>query len=229
MKKIIVKLFTLLYVLRSRLERGFNIKNSQIFLCVFKLSRTSQVYIHNSYLSKCNYFISGYNNKLNLCTKAFNMTVRMKGEGNSLIIEDSKQFDNVKFYIKGKHCTVRIGQGTSINGAYLLCMGHDVCLDIGEECMLADEIDIWTSDSHPIFYNNNPIETINPSQSVIIGNHVWIGKKVSILKGVTIGDNSIIGMGSIVTKDIPPNSLVVGNPSRIIKSCINWDRNHITL
>lgn len=52
---------------------------------------------------------------------------------------------------------------------------------------------------------------------VTIGNNVWIGDKVSILAGVHIGDNAIIGANSVVTKDIPANSVAVGIPARIIK------------
>lgn len=52
---------------------------------------------------------------------------------------------------------------------------------------------------------------------VIIGNNVWIGDKATILPGVTIGDGAIIGAGSVVTKDVPPFSVVVGNPAKIIK------------
>ena len=52
---------------------------------------------------------------------------------------------------------------------------------------------------------------------VKIGDKVWIGGGVTILPGVTIGDNSVIGAGSVVTKDIPPYSVVVGNPAQIIK------------
>lgn len=50
-----------------------------------------------------------------------------------------------------------------------------------------------------------------------IGNNVWIGDKVSILGGVKIGDNVIIGAGSVVTHDIPSNSIAVGSPAKIIK------------
>lgn len=50
-----------------------------------------------------------------------------------------------------------------------------------------------------------------------IGNDVWIGSYVIILDGVTVGDGAVIGAGSVVTKDVPPYSLVVGNPARVIK------------
>ena len=53
---------------------------------------------------------------------------------------------------------------------------------------------------------------------VKIGNNVWMGENVTILKGVTIGDNVIIGLGSVVTKDIPSNSIAVGVPARVIGS-----------
>jgi acetyltransferase-like isoleucine patch superfamily enzyme len=50
-----------------------------------------------------------------------------------------------------------------------------------------------------------------------VGNDVWIGEDVHILSGVTIGDGAIIGAGSVVTKDIPPYSVAVGNPAKVIK------------
>lgn len=52
---------------------------------------------------------------------------------------------------------------------------------------------------------------------VKIGNNVWLGYGVLVLPGVTIGENSIVGAGSVVTKDIPPNSIAAGNPARVLK------------
>ncbi|AGF58304.1 acetyltransferase-like isoleucine patch superfamily enzyme [Clostridium saccharoperbutylacetonicum] len=52
---------------------------------------------------------------------------------------------------------------------------------------------------------------------IIIKDNVWIGENVSILPGVTIGKNAIIGANSVVTKDVPENSIVGGNPARVIK------------
>jgi acetyltransferase-like isoleucine patch superfamily enzyme len=52
---------------------------------------------------------------------------------------------------------------------------------------------------------------------VRVGNNVWIGYGACILRGVTVGDNSIIGTNSVVTKDVPPNSVVAGVPARVIR------------
>ena len=52
---------------------------------------------------------------------------------------------------------------------------------------------------------------------VVIGNNVWLGDRVSVFSGVKIGDNVIIGAGSIVTHDIPSNSLAVGSPAKVLK------------
>jgi maltose O-acetyltransferase len=59
--------------------------------------------------------------------------------------------------------------------------------------------------------------TLVESDPVIIGDNVWIGERAIILKGVNIGDNAIVAAGSVVTKSIPNNSLVAGNPAKIIK------------
>ena len=69
---------------------------------------------------------------------------------------------------------------------------------------------------HPIDTEerNSGIESAKP---ISIGNNVWIGGNVTVLPGVAIGDNTVIGAGSVVTKNIPPNVVAVGNPCRSIK------------
>ena len=56
---------------------------------------------------------------------------------------------------------------------------------------------------------------------IIIGENVWVGTNVRIQKGVTIGNNSIIAAHSVVTHDVPPNSIAAGNPARIVKTDID--------
>lgn len=55
-----------------------------------------------------------------------------------------------------------------------------------------------------------------------IGNHVWLGKDAIIMKGVSIGDTAIVGMDSMVTKDVPEKSIVVGKPAKVIKTNVYW-------
>ncbi len=69
---------------------------------------------------------------------------------------------------------------------------------------------------HPLDYKtrNKGLEYAYP---IKVGNNVWFGGNVVVLPGVTIGDNSVIGAGSVVVKDIPPNTLAFGNPCRPIR------------
>lgn len=53
---------------------------------------------------------------------------------------------------------------------------------------------------------------------IVIGRNVWIGANVTILKGVTVGDNAIVAAASVVTKDVPADSIVVGSPARVVRS-----------
>lgn len=59
------------------------------------------------------------------------------------------------------------------------------------------------------------------AKPINVGNNVWFGGNVTVLAGVTIGDNTVIGAGSVVTKDIPPNVVAVGNPCKIIRKIEN--------
>lgn len=61
-------------------------------------------------------------------------------------------------------------------------------------------------------------EGFQESKPITIGNNVWIGTRVIIMDGVTIGDNSIVASGAIVTKDVPPYSIVGGVPAKVIKT-----------
>ena len=61
---------------------------------------------------------------------------------------------------------------------------------------------------------------------VRIGSNVWIGAGAILLPGVTVGENSVIGAGSVVTHDIPPNVVAVGNPCRVLREISDRDREY---
>ena len=59
------------------------------------------------------------------------------------------------------------------------------------------------------------------NKPIIIGENCWIGSNVRICKGVTIGDNSVVAACSVVTKDVPANCIVAGNPAKVVKTDID--------
>jgi acetyltransferase-like isoleucine patch superfamily enzyme len=89
---------------------------------------------------------------------------------------------------------------------------------IGNACIIAPEVTIFDSDGHSSSIDQMKRHTLNSQiKPIHIGNNVWVCARSIVLKGVTIGDNSIIGAGSIVTKDVEPNSLYAGNPAKFIR------------
>ncbi len=86
----------------------------------------------------------------------------------------------------------------------------------GDNVFIAPNCGFYTA-THPTNTEarNKGLEYAKP---ISIGNNVWIGAGVSVLAGVEIGDNCVIGAGSVVVKSIPPDSIAVGNPCRVIRS-----------
>lgn len=116
------------------------------------------------------------------------------------------------------HCdygyNIHLGENTYMN---FDCVILDVCeVTIGENCFMAPGVHIYTA-THPI----DPVERasgIEYGKPVKIGDNVWIGGRSVINPGVTVGNNVVIASGSVVTKDVPDNVIVGGNPARIIRS-----------
>ena len=106
---------------------------------------------------------------------------------------------------------INIGKNVFINSC---CKFQDQGgIFIGDDCLIGHNV-IITTLNHEALPSKR--QSLLP-RPVKIGNNVWIGANVTIIPGVTIGDNSIIGAGSIVVKDIPQNTIAVGNPCKVIK------------
>ena len=125
---------------------------------------------------------------------------------------DADTFINQPFYCDyGKQ--IRVGKRFFAN--FCLTILDEALVTFGDDCFVGPNVSIYTA-----CHSTNPVER-NTRQEwakpVTIGNNVWIGGSVTILAGVTIGDNCTIGAGSVVTRDIPANSVAVGNPARVVK------------
>lgn len=110
-----------------------------------------------------------------------------------------------------------IGNNTGISGG-AICAATRV--EIGNECLLGANVTIVDTDFHALNpigrrYNNNWLEI--GAEPIIIEDNVFIGTGSIVLKGVRVGKNSVIGAGSVVTKDVPPDSIVAGNPAKLLR------------
>ena len=125
----------------------------------------------------------------------------------------------------GANCQVCVEENArlEIDNAFLnrdskiYCTNH---IKIGKDVAVSEGVIIRDSDIHTIINGDKSVQ--NNTEPIIINNHVWIGMNATILKGVTIGEGSIVGACSVVTKDVPPNVIVAGNPAKIIRENVDW-------
>ena len=116
------------------------------------------------------------------------------------------------FYTTGG-VDIRVGRNVFINQN---CTFYDLGgLDIADDVMIGPNVSIITS-AHPIEPSQRRASVI--AKPVAIERNVWIAAGATIIGGVTIGENAVVAAGSVVTKDVAPNTLVGGNPARVLRS-----------
>ncbi len=186
--------------------------------------------ILESYRRKCIIYV--YKNTQYTVDKTAKMKIKNKfgigrnigytGKLNTIFImqKNSKLNIDGKFYlytgskiVVHENATLNIGDGSFVNvDSKIYCKKN---ITIGNNVFIGENVIIRDTDEHCIDNKTSSIP-------ITIGNSVWIGMRCTILKGVTIGNNVVIGAGSVVTKNIPDNCLVAGNPAKIIRNNITW-------
>jgi len=155
---------------------------------------------------------------------------------NSIINEDVKLGKNVKIYsfVNLYGCELgddtkvgtfveiqknsRIGSKCKISSHSFICSG----VTIGDNCFIGHGV-MFINDNYPKSVNSKGMlelesDWVSRFKSTYVGNNVSIGSNATILGGIKIEDNAIIGAGSVVTKDIPSNTIFAGNPARLIRN-----------
>ena len=128
------------------------------------------------------------------------------------------EVNNPFIMYEGSSIHIHRGGHLILNGGFFNENVNVICeseITVGEGVKVAPGVVIRDCDSHEILGSRS-------SKPIIIGKHVWIGTNAIILKGVTIGDGAVIGAGAVVTKDVPAQCVVAGNPAKVVKTDITW-------
>ncbi|MDB5430205.1 MAG: transferase hexapeptide repeat protein [Caulobacter sp.] len=128
-----------------------------------------------------------------------------------------KALDEGFFLIPPFHATgggdTRVGRNVFINQN---CTFYDLGgIDIGDDVLIGPNVSLITS-GHPIEPSRRRDGVT--AAPIVIGRNVWIAAGATVIGGVSIGENSVVAAGSVVTRDVPANTLVGGNPARVIRS-----------
>ena len=118
------------------------------------------------------------------------------------------------FYTAGGD-EIRVGRNVFVNQN---CTFYDLGgLEIGDDVMIGPNVSLITA-GHPVEPSQRRNATIG--KPIVIEKNVWIAAGATVIGGVTVGENSVVAAGSVVTRDVPPNALVAGNPASVIRSIV---------
>ncbi len=169
--------------------------------------------------------------------------VIIKGNNNTLTIGEGTVLPNAYIEFTCDHSSIVVGKNAAISGE-LRCCYYDTHIHIGDlsaflgvrifahesgritigkDCMFSGGVMMDVSDMHSIL-DIRTNKRINFAKDIVIDDHVWVGMDVFIAKGVHIGKNAIVGAKSVVTRDVPENTLVAGVPARVLNEYVTWNK-----
>lgn len=216
------------------------LENSKSYKILKKLRRISKYSIKNTLDINNRNNTDNYGNKI-ICFKdtRLNIAKSAKIEAKGKLLIGSKENpkskqetrisigNNANLKVNGKFS---IGYGTDIrifdNAELKLGSGYFngfvqiICakkIELGNNVVIARDVIIRDTDAHHLLGKQHQME-----KEIKIEDNVWIGTRAIIMKGVTIGEGSVIAAGAVVTKDVPPHTIVAGVPAKVIKENINW-------
>jgi acetyltransferase-like isoleucine patch superfamily enzyme len=142
--------------------------------------------------------------------------VKRDGGGQRLVLGDDVYIaERSRLVFEGPDGTIEVGDRTFINARSEIRARERV--EIGPDCMLSFEVVVMDTNHHHL----DGTVTTAPTR---IGRNVWIGARTLILRGVTIGEGSVVAAGSVVTRDVPERCLIGGNPAKVIRENVAWER-----
>lgn len=172
--------------------------------------------------------ILGKNNRVTVESGAVlkGATLTITSDENEILIKKGARF-------KGRITSKRSGGNRPIIGErstfgdVTIILAEGRTIEIGSDCMFAWSVEVRPTDSHPIF-DGDTGERINHAKDICVADKVWVGGKSFLMKGTSIPNGCVVGMGALVTTAFDEERCVIaGNPARVVRSNVTWDREHL--
>jgi len=158
--------------------------------------------------------------RLSLACDSGDVTISLKG--NHSQVEFHEQTSGHYDLRLWRRSSVVIGRQTSSNGTRIVCDHAEV--EVGADCMFSDDVLLQAADQHPIIDLKTGQVINNGLRRMVLEDHVWVGRGASLMPDVRVGRGAIVGTGAVVTRDVPPTSVVAGVPARVVRSDTTWSR-----
>lgn len=161
------------------------------------------------------------NTRIIILSRTGTIQIRTRSS-NGIVILGNNFRGSAEIRIINNNSLLLIGDDVTAHGIRFQVHGNGIY--VGRRCLVSEEVIVQGHDAHAIVNLDNN-EVINMGDKITkIQPYVWLGRRVTIMPGTNIGKGSVIGATSTVTKEIPPFSLAVGVPAKVIKSNISWSR-----
>ncbi len=192
-----------------------------------RYNRGGNVFICHARLLNCKVSIHGTGHRIQIMGGVIrNTRFEISGSGNQVTMGKGVSFnEGGRIMVEDSNCSLTVGNGTDFVSCFFAIRDNGTKVVIGDDCMFSALTIVRTSDAHSVLVDG---KRINRGKDVVVGDHVWVGYGANILKGTTIESHSIIGTQSVVAGlHVPEGSVAAGNPARIVKQGIDWDRRRL--
>jgi acetyltransferase-like isoleucine patch superfamily enzyme len=167
-------------------------------------------------------FMGKYNSiKINKLVRICNLKIDVLGNNLKLFVGENVNITDCHFRVSGENASFIIGDGAELVGNFILITDNDCTLEIGKGSLLGAGSQIRLGDSHSVV-DISEMKVCNRATHVKLHNRVWLGLDCLVLKNVEIGPNSVVGARSVITKNLPANSLSAGVPAKVLRTGVTW-------
>ncbi|WP_331297288.1 acyltransferase [Methylobacterium hispanicum] len=144
-----------------------------------------------------------------------------RNDGTVILCEAEYAHLNVDFIAHGG--ALYVGPKCYIGGVTAWVGGPGQAMLFGEDCMTGWDVKLRTADFHGVF-DLSSRTVVNEPEHTIVGPHVWLAHDVLVMKGARIGAGTTVGARSTVVRSLPPRSLAVGVPAKVVRSGVSWSK-----